>query len=157
GDREAARGRAEQHQEGGGRGEVEADDRAPAEVHPDRTRQAGRQGARARLTDAPDRAASALVHRSMNGGQAMRPPSPDPRPLRRALALAGATMLLASLAAVVPAGVLAINGGACNAPYPLTVNPPDFTDAGGNPNAIDNAFFPLVQGTTFTYDGVKDG
>ena len=76
---------------------------------------------------------------------------------RRIAATLAAGTLLIGLLATTAGHVLAVNGGACARPYPLVVDPADFTDANGNPNAIDNPYFPLVPGTTFTYDGVKDG
>jgi len=80
-----------------------------------------------------------------------------PRSAGRALAALALGGLVAALVAAGPANVLAVNGGACSRPYPLTIDPADFSDANGNPNAIDNPYFPLVPGTTFTYDGIKDG
>ena len=81
---------------------------------------------------------------------------PRPATSRLAAALAAGTLVIGLLAST--AGhVLAVNGGACARPYPLTVNPADFTDANGNPNAIDNPYFPLTPGTTWTYDGEKEG
>jgi len=68
--------------------------------------------------------------------------------------------LVSALLLLVAAGSgesLAVNGGACSRPYAPTIRPADFTDAGGQPNAIDNPYFPLVPGTTFTYEGLKDG
>jgi hypothetical protein len=53
--------------------------------------------------------------------------------------------------------VLAVNGGACKAPYDLSINPADFTDSAGHANAIDNRYFPLSPGTTWVYDGQKEG
>jgi hypothetical protein len=52
---------------------------------------------------------------------------------------------------------LAVNGGACKAPYQLSVDPASFLDAAGHPNAIDNRYFPLVPGMTWVYDGEKEG
>ena len=73
--------------------------------------------------------------------------------LRTALATSFAAFLL-----FMPgSATLAVNGGACKAPYDITVDPTSFADADGNPNPIDNPYFPLMPGTTWTYDGVKDG
>jgi len=85
--------------------------------------------------------------------------SQSSHPLRhasRAIAAIGAAFLIAGAAAA-PAGVLAVNGGACNTPYAPTIRTADFTDSRGRANAIDNPLFPLVPGTTFTYEGEKDG
>jgi hypothetical protein len=70
--------------------------------------------------------------------------------------LAASTLLLLTLGTVVPGQALANDTGACKAPYDLQVVPSDFTTAGGAPNPIDNPYFPLVVGTTFTYEGFKD-
>lgn len=82
---------------------------------------------------------------------------PTPRLPRRAAALTGAALLSLGITVGGAAPALAVNGGACARSYPLVVDPANFTDANGRPNPIDNPFFPLVPGTTFTYDGVKDG
>jgi hypothetical protein len=50
-----------------------------------------------------------------------------------------------------------VNGGACKRPYDLAITPADFTDGAGQPNAIDNSYFPLPVGTTWTNDGFKEG
>ena len=81
-------------------------------------------------------------------------------PLRRVAAPVGTALLIAAVAAVAAGGaspVLAVNGGACKAPYDVTIAPSDFADASGNPNAIDNPYFPLTPGTTWTYTGEKEG
>jgi len=52
---------------------------------------------------------------------------------------------------------LAVDGGACKAPYDISIDPANFTNSSGQPNAIDNPYFPLHPGTTWVYDGVKDG
>jgi hypothetical protein len=75
---------------------------------------------------------------------------------RRAAAIGGA-LLVAALAAGAASPVLAVNGGACKAPYNLDLQPSSFMDGSGNPNAIDNAYFPLTPGTTWTYEGEKEG
>ncbi len=72
--------------------------------------------------------------------------------LRRWLILVVATLGLLSAPPV-----FAVNGGACAAPYDVTITPSDFTNARGRPNSIDNPYFPLRPGTTFIYDGTKDG
>jgi hypothetical protein len=64
---------------------------------------------------------------------------------------------LASFALLSGPPVLAVNGGACASPYDPVVTPSDFTGARGRPNAIDNPLFPLQPGTTYVYDGTKDG
>jgi hypothetical protein len=61
----------------------------------------------------------------------------------------------ALLAAAGPAA--AVNGGACKRPYAPAITPSAFTDAAGAPNRIDNPYFPLEPGTTFVYEGIKDG
>src|SRR5262245_44986532 len=76
---------------------------------------------------------------------------------RRAVAGIVSAALVAGIALAAAAPTLAVNGGACKRPYTLTVDPASFEDAHGDPNAIDNNYFPLVPGTTFTYEGVKDG
>jgi hypothetical protein len=72
--------------------------------------------------------------------------------LRRSLILIVATL---GLLAAPP--VSAVNGGACAAPYGPVIDPSDFTNVRGRPNAIDHAYFPLRPGTTFVYDGTKEG
>ena len=76
---------------------------------------------------------------------------------RRALAVLASTALVAGIAVAATGPTLAVNGGACNRPYDLTVDPANFSDEQGAPNAIDNPYFPLVPGTTFTYSGFKEG
>jgi len=66
-------------------------------------------------------------------------------------------LLGVSLIAAGTGRVLAVNGGACQRPYHPTISPADFSDAAGHPNAIDNVYFPLVPGTTFRYEGSKEG
>ena len=77
--------------------------------------------------------------------------------LERTARVGAAAILGASLVAGAAGRVLAVNGGACNAPYDITVAPSDFTDGSGRPNAIDNPYFPLVPGTSFRYEGMKEG
>src|SRR5262245_19493497 len=79
------------------------------------------------------------------------------RHIRRLMAWLALTGLVGGLLAAGAAPTLAVNGGACGRPYAPTIRPSDFTDGSGQPNAIDNPYFPLVAGTTFTYEGVKDG
>jgi hypothetical protein len=78
-------------------------------------------------------------------------------PTTRLAAAAASLVVLGALAVVGTGPALAVNGGACKAPYDLTVNPADYTDGSGHPNAIDNPYFPLLPGTTWTYDGSKEG
>lgn len=66
-------------------------------------------------------------------------------------------------------GVITMNGalavppalaqarGACDAPYNPSVNAVDFKDEDGEPNDIDNPYFPLRPGTTFVYEGESEG
>jgi hypothetical protein len=75
---------------------------------------------------------------------------------RRAGRIAACLALLAGLAAYASSPALAVNGGSCSRPYAPVISPADFADSAGAPNAIDNTYFPLVPGTTFTYEGVKD-
>ena len=77
--------------------------------------------------------------------------------LRSAGSIALSAALAATATFAVAAPSLAINGGACRAPYALSVEASDFTDASDAPNAVDNPWFPLEPGTTFTYEGFKDG
>src|SRR5262245_46844530 len=79
------------------------------------------------------------------------------RSLRRGAGALGGALLVATLAGGAATPVLAVNGGACKAPYNLQIQPADFTDSSGNPNQIDNPYFPLVPGTTWTYEGEKEG
>jgi hypothetical protein len=83
---------------------------------------------------------------------------PDRRLARSRCALLRAMLIVAAtlgLLAAPPA--FAVNGGACAAPYDPVITPSDFTNARGRPNPIDNTYFPLRPGTTFVYDGTKDG
>jgi hypothetical protein len=66
------------------------------------------------------------------------------------LMLAGVTTLGSS------AATLAVNGGACRRPYDPPISVADFT-TDGHRNPVDNTFFPLEPGTTFTYQGYKEG
>ena len=75
---------------------------------------------------------------------------------RRFAAVFASALFVTGLIAVQAGDVLAVNGGACSRPYAVTIRPSDFTNGAGEPNPIDNAYFPLVPGTTFTYEGVKD-
>ena len=70
-------------------------------------------------------------------------------------------VLLAAVVAVVgtlaaPALVQAANG-VCNNPPPQFPGVSSFKDEDGNWNDVDNPYFPLEPGTTFTYEGTKDG
>jgi len=73
------------------------------------------------------------------------------------MAVTAAWVLSATLLVVGAQPSLAVNGGACKAPYDLSVDPAAFTNSTGHPNAIDNAYFPLVPGMTWVYDGEKEG
>jgi hypothetical protein len=64
---------------------------------------------------------------------------------------------IGALALVGPGRVFAVNGGACNRPYDVSINPADFKSSTGMPNAIDNAYFPLIPGMTWRYEGFKEG
>ena len=85
--------------------------------------------------------------------------NPAPRSLsRQHLPAATIAWLLSILLLGLAAGpVTAVNGGACKVPYRVSIDPASFTDSAGNPNAIDNRYFPLIPGTTWTYDGQKEG
>jgi hypothetical protein len=78
--------------------------------------------------------------------------APNPATLRRSLITLVATVGLLS-----GSPVLAVNGGACTGDYDPVITPTDFSGARGRPNPIDNAYFPLRPGTTYVYDGTKDG
>lgn len=64
---------------------------------------------------------------------------------------------IASLGLLSATPALAVNGGACAAAYDVAMTASDFTDSHGRPNPIDNVYFPLIPGTTYVYDGIKDG
>jgi hypothetical protein len=70
--------------------------------------------------------------------------------------LAASALLLLTLATGLPGGALANDTGACKADYNLVVDPADF-ETNGAPNPIDNPYFPLAVGTTWTYEGFKEG
>jgi hypothetical protein len=77
-------------------------------------------------------------------------------------AAAASIVLVAVIAAtgatfMAPSAASAINGGACRRSYDIRIDPANFVDASGQPNRIDNPFFPLAPGTTWVYQGVKDG
>ena len=66
--------------------------------------------------------------------------------------------LAAGLAlAVLPGHALAVNGGACNRPYAVSISPANFETPTGAPNPIDNPYFPLHPGMTWHYEGFKEG
>jgi hypothetical protein len=68
-----------------------------------------------------------------------------------------ATGVLASILLTgLPSTAYGVNGGACNRPYDVSVDPADFETPAGAPNAIDNAYFPLVPGTTAVFEGFKE-
>jgi hypothetical protein len=75
-----------------------------------------------------------------------------PAAIRRSL-----IVVVASLGLLTGQPVLAVNGGACADSYDPVITATDYSDARGRPNAIDNPYFPLRPGTTFIYDGTKDG
>jgi hypothetical protein len=83
--------------------------------------------------------------------------TPKARLRGRAAALTAATLMALGIGAAGAAPGFAVNGGACARPYDLTVDPAAFADANGDPNSIDNPYFPLTPGTAWTYDGVKEG
>jgi hypothetical protein len=56
---------------------------------------------------------------------------PNVRLQGRLAALTGVALLALGLAAGGAAPALAVNGGACARPYPLIVDPANFTDANG--------------------------
>ena len=45
----------------------------------------------------------------------------------------------------------------CDGPYNPPFNPADFKDEDGEPFDVDNPYFPLEPGTTFTYEAKVDG
>jgi hypothetical protein len=78
--------------------------------------------------------------------------------MRSARTVVLASLMLAAMAALGPsASVRGINGGACKRPYDLVISVADFTTANGQRNVVDNPYFPLQVGTTFTYEGYKEG
>jgi hypothetical protein len=78
--------------------------------------------------------------------------------MRSARMVVLASLMLAAMAALGPSqAVLGINGGACKRPYDPAISVADFTTADGNRNVVDNPYFPLETGTTFTYEGHKAG
>ncbi len=52
---------------------------------------------------------------------------------------------------------VAVNGGACGRAYHPALSASDFASPTGSPNAIDNPYFPLEPGTTWVYEGFKEG
>jgi hypothetical protein len=80
-----------------------------------------------------------------------------PERARRVAGLAAGLVLVAGLVAAAPALTFGINGGACNGDYAPAIVPADFETPTGAPDPIDNAYFPLVPGTTWVYDGYKEG
>ena len=68
--------------------------------------------------------------------------------------LIAVTTLFATLG---PSGGVARADNFCSTPYNPVINPADFRDRAGLPFAIDNPYFPLIPGTTFTYEGTKGG
>ena len=84
-------------------------------------------------------------------------PAVPARPARRATAIGASLALVAAAALAAGAPAAAVNGGACNTDYAPSIVPADFQDSSGQPNVIDNPWFPLIPGASFTYDGVKDG
>jgi hypothetical protein len=78
--------------------------------------------------------------------------------MRSARMVVLASLMLAAMAALGPsAAVRGINGGACKRPYDPAISVADFTTADGHRNVVDNPYFPLEPGTTFTYEGYKEG
>src|SRR5262245_54320221 len=112
-------------------------------------------------------ALSSGAHRRFTGCGAVSPPRPaidkeatvnDTMTRRhrvRAAGSIGSALALAAAALAAAGPAAAINGGACNADYSPSIVPADFQDGNGDPNVIDNPWFPLIPGTVFTYDGVK--
>lgn len=74
----------------------------------------------------------------------------------RATGVLAAFMLAGIMTVGWSAATLAVNGGACQRPYEPVVTLADFTTHGQR-NLVDNPYFPLVPGTTFTYEGYKEG
>jgi hypothetical protein len=68
-----------------------------------------------------------------------------------------AAVFVAALTTVPATQVFAVNGGACNRPYDVTINPADFETSTGAPNPIDNPYFPLIPGMSWSYLGYKEG
>ena len=71
--------------------------------------------------------------------------------------IVGAALCLGLLIVAVPGQTLAVNGGACNRSYDVSISPADFKRPAGAPNPIDNAYFPLSPGMSWHYEGFKDG
>src|SRR6476661_4415583 len=69
----------------------------------------------------------------------------------------GAVLCMSALMAAVPGQTLAVNGGACNRSYDVSITPADFETSTGAPNPIDNSYFPLIPGMSWHYEGFKDG
>jgi hypothetical protein len=73
-----------------------------------------------------------------------------------------AAVVLLLAAAAAPIGTLgepaaaAQVGDPCTAPYDPALDAMSFTDGNGAPLPIDNPYFPLRPGTTFTYEGTED-
>ena len=76
------------------------------------------------------------------------------RLVRAALA---ATLVSLAFGFVAGSSALAGSRGVCNTAYDPAINAADFTNARGRPNPINNPYFPLRPGTTYVYDGEKDG
>ena len=76
------------------------------------------------------------------------------RLVRGALA---ATLVSLAFGFVAGSSALAGSRGVCNSAYDPAINAADFTNARGRPNPINNPYFPLRPGTTYVYDGEKDG
>jgi hypothetical protein len=70
--------------------------------------------------------------------------------------LAASALLILTLGTGVPGHALANDTGSCKADYNLVVDPADF-ETNGAPNPIDNPYFPLAVGSTWTYEGFKEG
>jgi hypothetical protein len=77
-----------------------------------------------------------------------------PRTRPAALALATAALSVGMLAgSPAAAGVKS----ACSDPYDPVITPSDFTNSRGKPNPINNTYNPLRPGTTYVFDGTKEG
>lgn len=65
--------------------------------------------------------------------------------------------VIALIGALVAPSAITQASDPCAAPYNPAINPADFEDADGEPNDVDNPYFPLKPGTTFIYEGEEDG
>ena len=65
-------------------------------------------------------------------------------------------LVVVAVASLIGTAPIAGAADLCRAPYNPTINRADFLDAKGKPIKIDNRYFPLQPGTTFTYQGTNN-